>query len=62
MTDHTQLESAIDAAWETRDALSPATCGEARDAVEATLAALDDGSLRVAEKQDGVWTVRQWAK
>ena len=62
MTDHTQLEAAVDAAWEARDTLSPATRGEARGAVEATLSALDDGSLRVAEKLDGAWTVRQWAK
>ena len=62
MTNHIQLEAAIDAAWEARDALSPTTRGEARDAVEATLSALDDGSLRVAEKLDGAWTVRQWAK
>ncbi len=62
MTDYTRLETAIDAAWEARDTLSPATRGEARDAVAATLSALDDGSLRVAEKQGGVWTVRQWAK
>ena len=62
MTDYAQLEAAIDAAWEGRDALNPSTRGEARDAVEATLSALDDGSLRVAEKLDGGWTVRQWAK
>ncbi len=62
MTDHSQLESAVNAAWETRETLSAATRGEPRDAVEATLSALDDGSLRVAEKQDGAWTVRQWAK
>ena len=62
MTDPTQLQTAVDAAWEVRETLSSATRGEARDAVEATLAALDDGSLRVAEKLDGVWSVRQWAK
>src|SRR5579875_930059 len=62
MTDHAALEAAIDAAWEERASLSPTTRGEARDAVEATLRALDDGSLRVAEKSDGAWTVRQWAK
>ena len=62
MTDHTQLEAAVDAAWEARDRMSPATRGEARGAVEGTLSALDDGSLRVAEKLDGAWTVRQWAK
>ncbi len=62
MTDHTQLEAAVEAAWEARDTLSSASRGEARDAVEATLSALDDGSLRVAEKLDGAWSVRQWAK
>ena len=62
MTNHTQLEAAIDAAWEARDTLTPATRGEAREAVKATLAALDDGTLRVAEELDGAWIVRQWAK
>ena len=62
MTDHTALEAAIDAAWEVREDLSSTTGGEAREAVEATLSALDDGSLRVAEKLEGGWAVRQWAK
>ena len=57
------LEAAIEAAWETRDTLSPSTKGLARDAVEATLDALDSGSLRVAEpRENGIWHVNQWAK
>ncbi len=56
------LEKTIDAAWENRDAVGPATRGEVRDAVEATLDALDSGNLRVAEKIAGKWTVHQWAK
>jgi 2,3,4,5-tetrahydropyridine-2,6-dicarboxylate N-succinyltransferase len=56
------LQSAIDAAWEDRASLSPSTRGAARDAVEAALAGLDDGSLRVAEKVDGSWNVHQWLK
>ena len=60
---HAALEAAIDAAWEDRAALTPATRGEVRDAVESTLEALDSGSLRVAERgADGQWTVNQWAK
>jgi 2,3,4,5-tetrahydropyridine-2,6-dicarboxylate N-succinyltransferase len=60
---HTALESAIEAAWEARDTITPATRGEARDAIEATLTALDSGSLRVAEKREsGEWHVNQWAK
>ena len=57
------LEAAIDAAWEDRASLSPSTKGEVRDAVEATLEALDRGTLRVAERgADGQWAVNQWAK
>ena len=56
------LEAAIEAAWEARDGISPATKGEARDAIEATLSALDSGKLRVAEKRGNDWHVNQWAK
>jgi 2,3,4,5-tetrahydropyridine-2-carboxylate N-succinyltransferase len=60
---HAALESAIDAAWEARDTISPATEGAARDAILETLAALDAGKLRVAEpRPDGQWHVNQWAK
>ena len=56
------LETAIEAAWEARDSLTPATRGEAREAVEATLEALDKGVLRVAEKRGADWHVNQWVK
>ena len=59
---HDALRAAIDAAWDARETLTPATRGEARDAVEATLEALDAGALRVAEPRDGGWHVNQWAK
>jgi 2,3,4,5-tetrahydropyridine-2,6-dicarboxylate N-succinyltransferase len=59
---HAALETAINAAWDARDTITPATKGEARDAVEATLAALDTGVLRVAEKRGADWHVNQWAK
>lgn len=56
------LEKTIEAAWEARDGLSFATKGEVRDAVDATLEALDKGALRVAEKRGRDWHVNQWAK
>ena len=56
------LEAAIEAAWDARDGISPATKGETRDAIEATLSALDSGALRVAEKRGNDWHVNQWAK
>ena len=46
---NSQLETAIESAWEARDEISSATMGETRDAIEATLEALDSGKLRVAE-------------
>ena len=58
-----ELEAAIESAWEARDTVTPETRGETRNAIEATLAALDSGTLRVAERgEDGQWHVNQWAK
>jgi 2,3,4,5-tetrahydropyridine-2-carboxylate N-succinyltransferase len=64
--DKMELEGVINVAWENRDQITSATKGEIRKAVEQTLIALDSGTLRVAEKSpeknDGQWTVNQWAK
>jgi 2,3,4,5-tetrahydropyridine-2-carboxylate N-succinyltransferase len=58
-----KLEAAIEAAWEARDTITPATKGKTRDAIEQTLEALDSGKLRVAEPTGaGEWHVNQWAK
>ena len=58
-----QLETIVEAAWEARDQITPTSKGEAREAIESTLNALDSGKLRVAERQaDGQWRVNQWAK
>ena len=56
------LEATIERAWEERDGLNSATQGPVRDAVEAALGALDDGSMRVAEKRGEDWIVNQWLK
>ncbi|OYX36760.1 MAG: 2,3,4,5-tetrahydropyridine-2,6-dicarboxylate N-succinyltransferase [Caulobacterales bacterium 32-69-10] len=56
------LEAAVEAAWEVRDTLSPATEGLTRHAVDMALDLLDEGRLRVAEKKDGEWIVHQWLK
>ncbi len=56
------LPSVIDAAWEDRDAISPATTGEVREAVDEALNMLDSGTARVAEKTGGDWVVNQWLK
>ena len=61
MTEHS-LQRPIEDLWEKRDTLTSATKGAARDAVEAALEALDNGSVRVAEKTTGHWQVNQWLK
>ena len=58
----TQLQSIIEKAWDEREAISPNTRGEQRDAVETALDLLDRGEARVARKQDGAWIVNQWLK
>ena len=61
MTEH-PLQARIEALWEERDALSPASGGDARQAVEAALDALDSGAARVAEPTPDGWHVHQWLK
>ena len=56
------LIATIDAGWEARDTISPATTGEIRNAVNSALAMLDDGSARVAEPVSDGWQVNQWLK
>jgi 2,3,4,5-tetrahydropyridine-2-carboxylate N-succinyltransferase len=60
--DPQSLQATIDQAWKKREAISTATTGPVRAAVEAALAALDSGEMRVAEKKDGQWVVNQWLK
>jgi 2,3,4,5-tetrahydropyridine-2,6-dicarboxylate N-succinyltransferase len=56
------IRPVIETAWEARADISSATKGAVREAVEAALAGLDSGSLRIAEKMDGTWQVNQWLK
>jgi 2,3,4,5-tetrahydropyridine-2-carboxylate N-succinyltransferase len=59
----TDLESAVEAAWETRASLSPQGAPAAvREAIAQVITDLDRGRLRVAEKRDGAWTTHQWIK
>jgi 2,3,4,5-tetrahydropyridine-2-carboxylate N-succinyltransferase len=61
MTD-AALETAIEAAWERRADLTPATKGADREAVDAALNLLDAGEARVAEPKGDQWVVHQWLK
>jgi len=56
------LETAVEAAWDNRDEISPGTQGETRDAIDSAMNGLDSGTFRVAEKRGGEWHVNQWLK
>ncbi|MBU3541715.1 MAG: 2,3,4,5-tetrahydropyridine-2,6-dicarboxylate N-succinyltransferase [Burkholderiaceae bacterium] len=58
------LQTIIDQAWDNRANLSPSSAPQdVRDAVSQVLAGLNDGSIRVAERQSvGQWHVNQWVK
>jgi len=62
MSEVAQLQAVVEAAFEKRDGIDAATKGEVREAVAATLALLDSGASRVAERHDGQWIVNQWLK
>jgi 2,3,4,5-tetrahydropyridine-2,6-dicarboxylate N-succinyltransferase len=57
-----QLAAAIEAAFEARDSVTPAS-QDVRELVEAALELLDSGKARVAEPDgQGGWQVNQWLK
>ena len=58
-----QLQSIIDLAWESRAEINAINAPEVREAVEAVIADLNRGRLRVAERRGvGDWQVNQWLK
>src|SRR3546814_18303720 len=57
------LQKTIEQAWEDRAQVTPGPeCADIRQAVQTTIAGLDSGHLRVAEKIDSEWVVHQWIK
>ncbi|EIC27940.1 MULTISPECIES: 2,3,4,5-tetrahydropyridine-2,6-dicarboxylate N-succinyltransferase [Methylomicrobium] len=57
------LENLINAAFEQRAEITPATVSpEVRNAVQECLNLLDTGKARVAEKVNGDWVTHQWLK
>lgn len=59
---HAALKAEIEALWDRRAELGPASGAEARAAVEAALDLLDAGRLRVAEPTPAGWIVHEWLK
>ena len=59
----TKRQALIEAAFQRSDELSPSSAEtELREAVASTLAMLEKGELRVAEKIAGEWVVHPWLK
>ena len=57
------LQPVIDIAWENRAEISAVNAPEVREAVDETIAELNAGRLRVAERRGvGDWHVNQWVK
>jgi 2,3,4,5-tetrahydropyridine-2-carboxylate N-succinyltransferase len=56
------LQTAVEAAWDDREAIGLDTQGAAREAVENALNLLDRGEARVAEKSGADWVVNEWLK
>jgi 2,3,4,5-tetrahydropyridine-2-carboxylate N-succinyltransferase len=66
VTDLSEIQQTIDAAWERRSEIAPGKDDPARGAVEEALRLLDSGAVRVAEPSAGgnltKWAVNQWLK
>ena len=60
---HTHLAAQIDASFEERSTLTPASAPpDIVDAVRQAIDLLDSGKVRVAEKINGRWQVNEWLK
>ncbi len=63
MGDLQKLRATIDAAFERRAELTPKSVpAQVNAAVEESIALLDSGRARVAEKVEGKWVVNEWLK
>ncbi|NNE83666.1 MAG: 2,3,4,5-tetrahydropyridine-2,6-dicarboxylate N-succinyltransferase [Alphaproteobacteria bacterium] len=56
------LQAAVEAAWDDREAIGLDTKGATREAVENALDLLDRGEARVAERSGADWIVNEWLK
>jgi 2,3,4,5-tetrahydropyridine-2,6-dicarboxylate N-succinyltransferase len=60
------LQTTIETVWDARDTLNLSTDGATKGAISSAvnevLASLDNGTLRVAEKQGDSWQVNEWIK
>ena len=57
-----ELEKIINDAFEDKQNISDTSNQKILDAINETINLTDKGSVRVAEKKNGNWTVNQWVK
>ena len=57
-----ELEKIIDEAFEAKQNISDKSDKKILDAIKETIELTDKGSVRVAEKKAGRWSVNQWVK
>ena len=57
-----ELEKIINNAFEERQSISETSDKKILDAINQTIDLTDKGSIRVAEKKNGKWSVNQWVK
>ena len=63
LAEQNYLQPIIEQIWERRHQITPDTVGTERETIEAVIAELDAGRLRVAEPvKQGVWKVNPWIK
>ncbi len=62
MSEYAELEFSIDNIWDQRDQLSDKMKILGRKTVDEVMVLLGQGKLRVSEKENGIWCVRQWLK
>lgn len=61
--DQVEVQRIIEQAFDNRASLSPSSADpKIRSAVQQVLGQLESGTLRVAEKKSGAWTVNEWVK
>ena len=59
----TDLSDIIEAGWERRSEIAPATVdAQLSQAIDDCICGLDSGEFRVAETKDGEWAVNEWLK
>ena len=56
---HLELKAKIEEAWENRSLLKEVNYNQA---IRETIELLDNGAIRVAEMNSGVWLVNEWIK